>query len=185
MNLTNNLNLINNYNNLMIFMNLMNFMLIFLWIIPLNSFLTPLTMFCSLLMFSMITALSTSWWMNINWYPMMIMLMMIGGLMISFMYMLSISPNEMKIKMNFINLNWFFSLNFIFLIIFMNDYFKTINFNKHELMKINNYEFFISKYMYMYPLNIISMFTIIYLFYCLIIMVKIINFFNKPMKTYN
>nr|AZL93175.1 NADH dehydrogenase subunit 6 [Dendrocerus sp. ZJUH_2016009] len=179
-----NLTQIYTLNNSMIMMILMNLLMMsILWITPLNMNLTPISMFLLLLIFSILTAFSCMWWMNLNWYTYLIILMMIGGLMISFMYMLSISPNEMKFSWILTNFLLMFSLIFIIMIINFYPQFNYLNFNFYELNTMNNLKFFISNHMYMYPLMLISMFIISYLFYCLIIVVKLINFFNKPMKS--
>jgi len=123
------------------------------------------------------------------WFSYILFLIFVGGLLILFIYVISLASNEMfnfslKILLN----KWIFFLVFIFIIYFLD--FSLINFfNKNsDIFKIENLKILnietnelINK-IYNFPRRIITIILIIYLFLCLIAICKIINIFEGPLR---
>nr|AML25897.1 NADH dehydrogenase subunit 6 [Staphylinidae sp. BMNH 1274207] len=128
------------------------------------------------IMITLITGLMT---MNF-WYSYILFLVMIGGMLILFIYMTSIASNE-KFKFSF---NFFFTMSFMILLIlmfFMINYFyypnwniESINFNNNNYISLNK---FINE-----PFNIMLSIIIIYLFITLIAVVKITKMKFGPLR---
>nr|YP_010321634.1 NADH dehydrogenase subunit 6 [Glyptotendipes tokunagai]UKO31627.1 NADH dehydrogenase subunit 6 [Glyptotendipes tokunagai] len=126
------------------------------------------------------------------WFSYSLFLIFLGGMLILFMYMTSIASNEMfKFSMNlkilFMTL-MFFIFMFLFLIIFD---FKMLFFNK--ILNIDNMNLINMKNLFMennltlnklynFPMNIITILLINYLFLTLIATVKITNIFEGPLR---
>nr|AZL93344.1 NADH dehydrogenase subunit 6 [Megaspilidae sp. ZJUH_2016022] len=174
--------IINNNNNMMIMVPLINLFLTMIWLLPLGFFTTPLLMFLFLLSYSFIVAFNSNWFMNMNWYSYMIILMMVGGLFISFMYMLSAAPNELSPDYSLTNFTMTFFLLTLSIMLYLKASKNLLIFNNDEMNLISNSKFFLSKFMYIYPLSTISIFSVLYLFFCLIVTVKIVNYLKKPLK---
>nr|AYQ19059.1 NADH dehydrogenase subunit 6 [Galerucinae sp. 1 ACP-2013] len=124
--------------------------------------------------------------MNMDfWYSYILFLIMIGGMLILFMYMTSIASNE-KFKFNMKLLILF---NFsILIILLMTIFFDQFYFN--SLIKMNeiynyqmNYNNSMSMMKYLnFPHNFIMLMMIIYLFVTLIAIVKITNITKGPLR---
>nr|YP_009995295.1 NADH dehydrogenase subunit 6 [Gymnochthebius lividus]QNP09698.1 NADH dehydrogenase subunit 6 [Gymnochthebius lividus] len=142
--------------------------------------LHPLSMGTILLMQTILVSLITGF-LNFNfWFSYILFLIMIGGMLVLFIYMTSLASNE-KFKFNFylmlIMMMMFFILvifNFIF-----SDFFLLEMFNK-PLMKNTNY-ILLSKY-YNNPSWMIMIMMMIYLFITLIAVVKITNLSMGPLR---
>nr|YP_009826213.1 NADH dehydrogenase subunit 6 [Altica viridicyanea]QCC71361.1 NADH dehydrogenase subunit 6 [Altica viridicyanea] len=143
----------------------------------------PLTNGCILLMQTILIAL-LSGMLNLNfWYSYMIFLIMIGGLLILFIYMTSIASNE---KFKFNNMISIFMLLTIFSIVII----YLMNFLYFDIAQIQDTQkFFLQKFIqtsmikYLnYPNNMIFMMMIIYLFITLIAVMKIIQFSYGPLR---
>nr|UGS80136.1 NADH dehydrogenase subunit 6 [Acantholachesilla sp. AcspLA] len=119
------------------------------------------------------------------WFLYILILIFIGGMLIMFIYMTSIFPNEKfffnykYVMMIFITLimitsmiivNMHLSLNFPIMELTTN--FKMMkNFSLMYTIKIFNS-----------PSNLMLIFLVLYLFYCMIIIIKIINVFKGPLR---
>nr|AHA41544.1 NADH dehydrogenase subunit 6 [Diabrotica virgifera virgifera] len=145
----------------------------------------PLTCGLMLLMQTIFTSVITGL-MNYNyWFSYILFLIMVGGMLILFIYMTSIASNE-KFKFNF---NMTLMMISIFIIIsmlsFILDYFYFNSFMK--IMEMNNQFNIINnklsliKY-FNFPNNLIMMMMIIYLFITLIAVVKITKFLYGPLR---
>nr|YP_011017313.1 NADH dehydrogenase subunit 6 [Amblyomma argentinae]WQF68976.1 NADH dehydrogenase subunit 6 [Amblyomma argentinae] len=97
--------------------------------------------------------------------PLILILLVLGGMMIIFMYMVSLCPNK---KMQF-------NKKIIFLIIFL--IFLKFSF---IFVKIENQEFF---KLYCYPFMNLMIFMLIYLLICLLVVMKLLNWISSPMKS--
>nr|QJF72857.1 NADH dehydrogenase subunit 6 [Nephus includens] len=125
--------------------------------------------------------------MSVNfWYSYILILIMIGGLLILFIYMTSIASNE-KFKFNY--MIFFSTLMILFLMIMYLILIKNYKYNEFLTKNFinikfdENYNFFysMSKY-YNYPSNKLMMFSIIYLLISLIITVKICKVKSGPLR---
>nr|APX40496.1 NADH dehydrogenase subunit 6 [Longitarsus membranaceus] len=142
------------------------------------TFKHPLSCGMILLIQTILTALLTGM-MSLNfWYSYILFLIMIGGMLILFIYMTSIASNE-KFKWNKNFLYIYFSFMIIFsLIIFIDPYYMNLLTNimdtKNSMMNLMN-QFSMMKY-FNYPNYFIMMIMIIYLFITLIAIVKMTKF---------
>nr|YP_010834391.1 NADH dehydrogenase subunit 6 [Luperomorpha xanthodera]WFQ81660.1 NADH dehydrogenase subunit 6 [Luperomorpha xanthodera] len=164
-------------------------MLIFLPLMTLCSILFiflshPLSCGMILLIQTIFTAL-ISGMMNFNyWFSYVLFLIMIGGMMILFIYMTSIASNE-KFKMN-MNL-LIISLMILFMMIILNfiDFFylnnliSTMDMTNQNLYFNNNFS--MSKY-FNFPNNLMTTLMIMYLLITLIAVVKITDKKTSPMR---
>nr|ATN23488.1 NADH dehydrogenase subunit 6 [Bruchus sp. EMHAU-15071302] len=126
--------------------------------------------------------------MNYNfWFSYILFLIMIGGMLILFIYMTSIASNE-KFKFSS-KLMMFFIINMMLLIFFMiiDQYFFNFNMSTYDFIQFNDLKmnnFSLSKY-FNYPNNMILYMMIIYLLLTLIMVVKITNIQYGPLRQKN
>lgn len=122
------------------------------------------------------------------WFSYILFLIFIGGILILFIYISSLSSNE---KISF-SLNTFkkIIIPFIFLIflIIFKDKFYLRNLNNSETNNLNDFIFLINENylnltkLYDTPNNIITIILVIYLLLSLIVVVKITNSFIGPLR---
>nr|ALO71100.1 NADH deshydrogenase subunit 6 [Pselaphinae sp. 9 EF-2015] len=161
----------------------MFFMMLSLSMSMMFIFLThPLTMGATLLIQTIIIALITGMLMINFWFSYILFLIMIGGMLVLFIYMTSIASNE---KFMFSNKLMLFFLMMIMMSLIMfilidNKFFYLLNFSSNLM---NNYQFSLnlSKF-FNFPSNIILFLMIIYLFITLIAVVKITNIKIGPLR---
>nr|ARH54452.1 NADH dehydrogenase subunit 6 [Lissodema cursor] len=148
----------------------------------------PLSMGLILLLQTLIISLITSNFFMNFWFSYILFLIMIGGMLILFIYMTSIASNEkFHISMN----TYFFMQFFIILLLTLNPKFflplfnmnmlnnELLMLNKNMMMNISMNKFFF------YPFSLILLFIIIYLFFALIIITKITNLNMGPLRQMN
>nr|APX40080.1 NADH dehydrogenase subunit 6 [Orestia punctipennis] len=142
----------------------------------------PLTCGMILMFQTILIALITGM-MNYNfWYSYILFLIMIGGLLILFLYMTSIASNE---KFKFNNKLFLLTLMSLLLMIslFLLDHFYFNYLNQISDTKINMMTNSISMNKYLnFPNNFMMIMMIIYLFLTLIAIVKITNFSYGSMR---
>nr|ALO70571.1 NADH deshydrogenase subunit 6 [Eusphalerum torquatum] len=129
---------------------------------------------CQTLLISLITGISS---LNF-WYSYILFLIMVGGMLVLFIYMTSIASNE---KFTFSNLIFMmmFMMLMIMLIMYMNiDMYQYYSMNMYNKL---NYTFSLNKFLN-YPSNILLFMMIIYLFITLIAVVKITNIKIGPLR---
>nr|YP_009995399.1 NADH dehydrogenase subunit 6 [Ochthebius himalayae]QNP09815.1 NADH dehydrogenase subunit 6 [Ochthebius himalayae] len=141
----------------------------------------PLTMGMTLLMQTIMISLITGF-MNYNyWFSYILFLIMIGGMLVLFIYMTSIASNE-KFKFNNKLATFLLSMFIIMMMMYMymdqymmimNNYNYTINMNYPDLM-LNKF--------YNKPSNLIMFMMIVYLLITLIAVVKITSFKLGPLR---
>nr|YP_010373913.1 NADH dehydrogenase subunit 6 [Coomaniella copipes]UPI13481.1 NADH dehydrogenase subunit 6 [Coomaniella copipes] len=145
----------------------------------------PLTMGFILLMQS-ITISLISGLSNLNfWFSYILFLIMVGGMLVLFIYMTSIASNE---KFNYSNylMVMFFSLLMLMMItmIFMEKFSHYNNISNMDIFTLNFSEMWklpLSKY-FNYPSNFMLLMLMIYLFVTLIAIVKITNPQEGPLR---
>nr|ASL24559.1 NADH dehydrogenase subunit 6 [Pachyta bicuneata] len=147
----------------------------------------PLSFGLILLMQTIMITLITGM-MNFNyWFSYILFLIMIGGMLILFIYMTSIASNE-KVKFSYKIFFMMMSIMFLMLtMIFIDFFFLSTNLNSHDLMNQNfnynnNYSF--EKFMN-HPSNLIIYLMIIYLLMTLIAVVKITKIKSGPLRQKN
>nr|AXS66588.1 NADH dehydrogenase subunit 6 [Cleroidea sp. 6 KM-2017] len=126
--------------------------------------------------------------LNFNyWFSYILFLIMIGGMLILFIYMTSIASNEKFMFSN--NLLILFFILFMSLILFMllDNYMFNLQILNYETLSMNkfmNYKFSMNK-MFNYPNIYIFYISIIYLLITLIAVVKISNLKFGPLRQMN
>lgn len=117
------------------------------------------------------------------WFSYILFLIIIGGILILFIYTISFIFN--KIFVQKFNIKTYLIIIIIFiLLLFIN---KSIFLNNFELnLNINNHSIQESIYnlikLYNFPINLLNLIIINYLFFLLIVVVKITNFFYGPIR---
>nr|WRO44946.1 NADH dehydrogenase subunit 6 [Cyrebion gracilicornis] len=160
----------------------MTLIMIFLAITPI--FLKhPISMGLNLLIQTIIIALMTGF-MSLNfWLSYLIFLVMIGGMLILFMYMTSIASNEKFIfSKSLLIIIFIYSIMFLTMLTFKNyNTFPIKNIDSIELIKFSTYEMSSNKY-FMNNSKFILAILIIYLFITLIAIVSISNNTFGPLR---
>nr|APX39204.1 NADH dehydrogenase subunit 6 [Crepidodera aurata] len=143
----------------------------------------PLSCGLILLLQTILTSLITGL-MNYNfWYSYILFLIMIGGMLILFIYMTSIASNE-KFKINYKLMMLMFIPLMILLIMLIMDsyYFNYMQINNLKVFSSNyNNNFSMKKY-FNFPNHFIMLTMIIYLFITLIVVVKITYLTYGPLR---
>nr|QSX81638.1 NADH dehydrogenase subunit 6 [Philotrypesis tridentata] len=153
----------------------------------------PLIMMLILFMLMLMSSIYLSVYSNNNWFSYIMFLMMIGGMMIIFLYFTSFISN-MKTSINWfylIKLPIKFSLILIFMMIMikLNYIFFNWNNNYNEIKSLLTMNFMekIDKimYMYMFNKNFSTLIAILYLLICLTMIVKIMLFKTFTLRKMN
>nr|YP_009459892.1 NADH dehydrogenase subunit 6 [Hydropsyche orris]AUT18157.1 NADH dehydrogenase subunit 6 [Hydropsyche orris] len=161
-------------------------MSMFLFITLIMYFIeNPLNMGLSILTQTLLLCLTLNFNLNFYWLSYILYLIMLGGILILFMYMCSIASNEI-IK---INSNYFVFLIFTFMLIY---FFVT----QIDWMYINSIN--LNKLIYLFPMEKLSMskiynnytmymsiFLVIYLFILLLMVTIMVNSNKGPLRMSN
>uniref|UniRef100_UPI0030E2866B NADH dehydrogenase subunit 6 n=1 Tax=Monochamus guttulatus TaxID=2079363 RepID=UPI0030E2866B len=143
----------------------------------------PLSLGLILLSQTIIIALMTGLSNYNYWFSYIIFLIMIGGMLILFIYMTSVASNE-KFKFSY-KLMILLSLMFFFMMIFMLLDFYYFNLNLFNSLinqsSLYNYKLSMNKFL-SWPMNLMFFFLIIYLLLTLIMVVKITNIKSGPLR---
>nr|AWN56089.1 NADH dehydrogenase subunit 6 [Anthicidae sp. DPP-2018] len=135
----------------------------------------PLSMGLILLLQTLIISLITGKMFLNFWFSYIIFLILVGGMLILFIYMTSIASNEK------FNLNYKMMFMIIIPLIMLNSLFMiNLNFKETSLMN-QNYQIHLSKYI-SFPSNLIMIMMIIYLLLTLIATVKIVKNNKNPLR---
>nr|AWH61914.1 NADH dehydrogenase subunit 6 [Cicadella viridis] len=142
---------------------------------------TPMSMGFMLILQTMFTSLLLNKILQSSWFMMITFLMMIGGLLILFMYMCSIASNE-KFKLNL-------NLTFVLIIIIMSTdemLFENQNNEFQNMVMSNQLEKFSMIKLYNEKSMIITMLMVMYLLLTMISVSKIVKLHKGPLrkKTY-
>nr|ATC73018.1 NADH dehydrogenase subunit 6 [Balclutha sp. EMHAU-2015-Zz052711] len=137
---------------------------------------TPMSLGVMLMIQTFICSIFMSKILSSSWVPMVMFLMLIGGLLILFMYMSSIASNE-KFKLNFN----FFYLIFIMLLPIDELFFDVqINSNLVIFMSLDSYS--MSK-IYNKGGFMITLFMFCYLLLTMIAVTKIVKVYSGPLRS--
>uniref|UniRef100_A0AB39A6N0 NADH-ubiquinone oxidoreductase chain 6 n=1 Tax=Demicryptochironomus minus TaxID=3231393 RepID=A0AB39A6N0_9DIPT len=155
----------------------------------------PLSMGILLMTQTIFIALFTGTLTKSFWFSYSLFLIFLGGMLILFMYMTSIASNEMfKFSLNMKFIFSYFILFFMFLtmilifdmkMLFFNKIFNIDNLNLMEMKNIFLENNLTLNKLYNFPMNIITILLINYLFLTLIATVKITNIFEGPLRPKN
>nr|YP_009701204.1 NADH dehydrogenase subunit 6 [Idgia oculata]QEQ14410.1 NADH dehydrogenase subunit 6 [Idgia oculata] len=126
--------------------------------------------------------------MNLNyWYSYILFIIMIGAMLILFIYMTSIASNEM-FSMNYLYFLLFIIPSMTMIIYMFMDkflsYMNLTNFEINNYYLFTNFSFSMNKFIN-FPNNIIMIMTIIFLLISLLITVKITKIFKGPLRKIN
>nr|AWB98911.1 NADH dehydrogenase subunit 6 [Anopheles goeldii] len=152
----------------------------------------PLSMGLMLLIQTFLTCLITSIYMKTFWFSYVLFLIFLGGMLILFIYVTSLSSNEMfsmSFSLTMISLIIFSIFTILFFIIDKSliEQFIT-NMEMEKLSNMNNLinENILSlNKMYNFPTNLITLLLINYLFLTLLVTVKITKKFYGPLRPMN
>nr|YP_006576014.1 NADH dehydrogenase subunit 6 [Cucujus clavipes]ACZ58539.1 NADH dehydrogenase subunit 6 [Cucujus clavipes] len=141
----------------------------------------PLSFGIILLLQTILISLISGYISSNFWYSYILFLIMVGGMLVLFIYMTSIASNEkFKFSSKLFMLMAFYPLTLIF--ISMDSFFINSN-NSNELLNLENLNFSFSMNKYMnWPTNMLYLMMIIYLFVTLIAVVKITNINYGPLR---
>nr|AIS38213.1 NADH dehydrogenase subunit 6 [Teslasena femoralis] len=147
----------------------------------------PLSMGLTLLLQTLTISLITGNLALNFWYSYIIFIVMVGGVMVLFLYMMSVASNE-KFKFSFkATITMMFITPAITIILFKDNLLTHLLFKNQEIMMIyvNNTNFTpMSKY-FNFPSNMMMIFLMIYLLMTLIAVVKITNIQHGPLRQKN
>nr|YP_009487781.1 NADH dehydrogenase subunit 6 [Anopheles arthuri]AWB98638.1 NADH dehydrogenase subunit 6 [Anopheles arthuri] len=152
----------------------------------------PLSMGLMLLIQTFLTCLITSIYVKTFWFSYVLFLIFLGGMLILFIYVTSLSSNEMfsmSFSLTMISLIIFYIFTMLFFIIDKSliEQFIT-NMEMEKLSNMNNLinENILSlNKMYNFPANLITLLLINYLFLTLLVTVKITKKFYGPLRPMN
>uniref|UniRef100_A0AAU7VAJ6 NADH-ubiquinone oxidoreductase chain 6 n=1 Tax=Stenopsocus nepalensis TaxID=3074945 RepID=A0AAU7VAJ6_9NEOP len=121
------------------------------------------------------------------WFLYLLILIFIGGMLVLFIYVTSIFPNE---KFDINNNN---SLNIVTFMLLLTIIFITYNYFFNLTLTFDSVENFILANKFMIPslkmfsfnTSMLFIFMVNYLFYCMIVVIKITNFFKGPLREMN
>ena len=153
----------------------------------------PLSIGLALITQTLFLSLFTGIYTSIFWFSYSLFLIFIGGILILFIYITSLASNETFIfSLNFKLSKFFFLLiTIIIIFVYLTDFKSLFIINKtlnHEtfnlifiktLIEQNN---LILNKIYNFPINIITIILVNYLFLTLIATVKITNIFKGPLR---
>nr|YP_009995464.1 NADH dehydrogenase subunit 6 [Ochthebius salinarius]QNP09919.1 NADH dehydrogenase subunit 6 [Ochthebius salinarius] len=140
----------------------------------------PLSMGMILLLQTITISLMTGF-LNFNyWFSYILFLIMIGGMLVLFIYMTSVASNE-KFKTNNKLIIFVLGMMFLMFLMMFLDKFIIMNNNINNFIMFKNNYLMLSKF-YNNPSNSIMFLMIIYLFITLIAIVKITNFNMGPLR---
>nr|YP_010730129.1 NADH dehydrogenase subunit 6 [Nevromus intimus]WEG22762.1 NADH dehydrogenase subunit 6 [Nevromus intimus] len=150
----------------------------------------PLAMGLMLLLQTISISLISGMMLKTFWFSYILFLIMLGGMLVLFIYMTSLASNELfSISMK----NFMFNLMLIFFMFFMLflEIYPSFNFMFNMDMNFMSKDMFISENslnlikLYNYPTMNLTIMLINYLFLTLIIIVKITSIFYGPLRQKN
>nr|WVH13756.1 NADH dehydrogenase subunit 6 [Anopheles plumbeus] len=152
----------------------------------------PLSMGLMLLIQTFLTCLLTGIYVKTFWFSYMLFLIFLGGMLILFIYVTSLSSNEMfsmSFKLSILMIMIILTLNLIFFITdktLIEQFITNTESSKISYMYtlINENSLSLNK-MYNFPSNLITLMLINYLFLTLLVVVKITKKFYGPLRPMN
>nr|QTC08146.1 NADH dehydrogenase subunit 6 [Parachauliodes continentalis] len=148
----------------------------------------PLAMGLILLIQTILISLITGYMMQTFWFSYILFLIMLGGMLVLFIYMTSLASNELfSFSMKSFILNSTILFIIIIMLMLFIPYFNFLNldmnfFNSHYMNTENNTELL---KLYNFPTMNLTLMLVTYLFLTLIIVVKITNINHGPLRQLN
>nr|APC25411.1 NADH dehydrogenase subunit 6 [Aedes albopictus]APC25424.1 NADH dehydrogenase subunit 6 [Aedes albopictus]APC25437.1 NADH dehydrogenase subunit 6 [Aedes albopictus]APC25450.1 NADH dehydrogenase subunit 6 [Aedes albopictus]APC25463.1 NADH dehydrogenase subunit 6 [Aedes albopictus] len=152
----------------------------------------PLAMGLMLLIQTFLTSLLTGMLMKTFWFSYVLFLIFMGGMLVLFIYVTSLSSNEMfslSMKLTFISI--FMIMLFLMFYLFFDKLIIELFINNNEMIKLSLMNNFLMEdtislnKMYNFPTNLITLLLINYLFLTLLVTVKITKKNYGPLRPMN
>nr|WGO58156.1 NADH dehydrogenase subunit 6 [Sorineuchora shanensis] len=141
----------------------------------------PMAMGLVLLVQTVIISMMSGLMSEMFWFPYIMTLMFLGGMLVLFIYVTSIASNEMFSLSMMTTVSM--SITFIVLIIMMStNSLEIINQESKQFMLMNNNTSDIMLKLYNKPTNMINMMMAAYLFITLIAVIKITENYKGPLR---
>nr|QTC08185.1 NADH dehydrogenase subunit 6 [Parachauliodes rastellus] len=148
----------------------------------------PLAMGLILLIQTILISLITGYMMQTFWFSYILFLIMLGGMLVLFIYMTSLASNELfsfSMKSLMINSMITFMIILMLYIFTPNMNFLNLDMNKFNAMLINTENNIELLKLYNFPTMNLTLMLVTYLFLTLIIVVKITNINQGPLRQLN
>nr|YP_010895038.1 NADH dehydrogenase subunit 6 [Ceriana vespiformis]WJW73551.1 NADH dehydrogenase subunit 6 [Ceriana vespiformis] len=152
----------------------------------------PLSMGLLLLIQTILVSCITGLMTKSFWFSYILFLIMVGGMLVLFIYVTSLASNEMfSLSMKTIILSFMFLLLMFIIILFMDKMMMMFNSMNNEMNSISMINSYIKENslnlnkLYNYPTNMITILMINYLLITLIATVKITKLFFGPLRYMN
>nr|ARH53841.1 NADH dehydrogenase subunit 6 [Elateroidea sp. AH-2016] len=144
----------------------------------------PLSMGFTLLIQAILIAMITGMLSHNFWFSYILFMIMIGGMLVLFIYMTSVASNEKFLYSNKLMMLMMITIMTIVMLMTidpLNSYQISTNLDMNNFKECTMFQLSLSKYMN-YPMNMIMISVIIYLLVTLIAVVKITNISYGPLR---
>nr|QTC08159.1 NADH dehydrogenase subunit 6 [Parachauliodes japonicus] len=148
----------------------------------------PLAMGLILLIQTIFISLITGYMMQTFWFSYILFLIMLGGMLVLFIYMTSLASNELfTFSMKSLLMNSMIVTIILMMLYIYTPYLNLLNLdmNKLNMMMINTENNIELLKLYNFPTMNLTLMLVIYLFLTLIIVVKITNINQGPLRQLN
>nr|ADK97578.1 NADH dehydrogenase subunit 6 [Peripatoides sp. DVL-2010] len=118
------------------------------------------------------------------WYSYMLFLIFLGGLLVLFIYISSLTENELFIFQNtWLNKIWYLIIIILMMSLMINSNLNYYSSDSMEKLKLLDFKlYYLSTYFYSFSIWKITIFLSIYLLMCLLIVTKICQLNKGPMR---
>nr|WEB57930.2 NADH dehydrogenase subunit 6 [Luciola kagiana] len=144
----------------------------------------PLSMGMILLMQTLLIAMWTGFLSMNFWYSYILFIVMVGGMLILFIYMTSVASNEKFSYSKILSTTMIIFTIMSMLMLMKDQFYSSLNSNNMEMTNLKSkllFKLSLNKF-YMFPMMLISLSVIIYLLITLIAVVKITNLKSGPLR---
>nr|YP_010890853.1 NADH dehydrogenase subunit 6 [Ceriagrion auranticum]WJK72290.1 NADH dehydrogenase subunit 6 [Ceriagrion auranticum] len=147
----------------------------------------PMSMGVTLLMQTIIICVITSNMSKTSWFSYILFLVFLGGMLILFIYMTSVASNELFMKNKLSSFVAIILGTTLMVMTFMFIDPMLLNNNSQETMEflIKNNEAMMTMSLFNYPNNIMTIAVVLYLFLTLVVVVKITESHQGPLRSNN
>nr|YP_010729234.1 NADH dehydrogenase subunit 6 [Luciola kagiana] len=144
----------------------------------------PLSMGMILLMQTLLIAMWTGFLSMNFWYSYILFIVMVGGMLILFIYMTSVASNEKFSYSKILSTTMIIFTIMSMLMLMKDQFYSSLNSYNMEMTNLKSkllFKLSLNKF-YMFPMMLISLSVIIYLLIALIAVVKITNLKSGPLR---